>query len=141
MATSASDNALHLWRSRTIDAFARAEAVVDALSQKLNVSTKVDMLGAKIEAVRKAQPNTAVNEDKKKKIDQLLSKLSGVVPLRNDLVHSPMIIEKVGEHAFATFANPNLKCSFSTFKRVIPANQLQALAAKVTQVAESLEKC
>lgn len=99
------------------------------------------MLGAKIEAARKAQPNAAVNEDKKKKIDQLLAELSSLVPLRNDLVHSPMVIEKSGEDALATFANPNLQCSFSSFKRIIPTKRLQGLANKVTQVARSLETC
>lgn len=139
MASSASDNVLHLWRSKTIDAFAKAEANVDFLLHKLNTPAKNDMLGAKIEAARKAKPNAAINEERKIKIDQLLAELLALLPLRNDIVHAPMIIEKVGEGCFATFANPNLQCNFSSYKRVVPAPRLQALANKVAQVAKSLE--
>ena len=139
MATNASDNALHLWRSKTIDAFAQAEAIVDVLMQKLNATAKADMLSQKIDAARKAKHNAAVGEDRKQKIDQYLGELSALLSLRNDIVHSPMVIEKVGESAFATFANPNVQCSFSSFRRVIPASRLQALAMKVANLAKNLE--
>lgn len=138
MATNASDTALHLWRSKTIDAFAQAEAIVDVLVQKLNATVKADLLSQKIDAVRKAKHNGAINEDRKKRIDQLLGELSSLLNLRNDIVHSPMVIEKVGESANVTFANPNLQCSFSSFRRVIPAPRLQALATKVSNLAKSL---
>lgn len=141
MASSVSDGTLHLWRSKTIDAFARAEAIIDVLLKKLNVPTKADMLSAKIEALRKAKHNAVVIEDRKTKIDQLLVELCKVLPLRNDIVHSPMIVEKVGEDISATFANPNLQCSFSSYKRVITGPRLQALATKVDQVAKTLESC
>ncbi|HQS97148.1 MAG: hypothetical protein B7X90_17990 [Novosphingobium sp. 17-62-19] len=139
MATNSSDTTLHLWRSKTIDAFAQAEAAVDVLVLKLNASVKVDMLSQKIDAARKAKPTSAVAEDRKKKIDQLLGELSSLLGLRNDIVHSPMVIEKVGESVFATFANPNVKCSYSSFRRIIAAPRLQALATRVTNLAKSLE--
>lgn len=139
MATNASENSLHLWRSKAIDAFAQAEAAVDILAHKLNAPAKVDMLGQKIDAVRKAKHNGAVNEERKKKLDQILVELSGLLSLRNDIVHSPMTIEKVGESVSATFANPNLHCNFSSFRRIIPAPRLQALATKVQHLAKSLE--
>lgn len=141
MATNASETTLHLWRSKTVDAFARAEATIDVLVQKLNVPVKVNMLSAKIDALRKAKPNTAITEERKKKIDQILDDLTGLLCLRNDIVHSPMVIELIGESAVATFANPNLQCSFSSYKRIIPAPRLQALAAKVLHLAKILDGC
>lgn len=141
MATNASETALHLWRSKTVDAFARAELTVDVLVQKLNAPVKVNMISAKIDAVRKAKPNAAITEDRKKKIDQTLDDLTGLLCLRNDIVHAPMIIELIGESAVATFANPNLQCSFSSYKRTIHAPRLQALATKVLHLAKTLEGC
>lgn len=139
MAISASDNALHLWRSKTIDAFAHAEASVDLLLRKSNTSTKTDMFSAKIDALRKAMPSSAIAEERKIKIDQVLVELMALLPLRNDIVHAPMIIERAGEGSFATFANPNFQCNYSIYKRVLPAPRFQALATKVAQVAKSLE--
>lgn len=139
MATTAQENALHLWRSKTVDAFARAEATVDALIQKLNAPIKANTISAKIEAVRKAKPNAAVAEERKRKIDQILDDLIPLLNLRNDIVHSPMVVERVGENAVATFANPNLQCGYSSYKRIIPAPRLQALATKVSHLAKTLE--
>ncbi len=99
------------------------------------------MLSAKIDALRKAKPNAAITEERKKKIDQILDDLTGLLCLRNDIVHSPMVIELIGESASATFANPNLQCSFSSYKRTIPAPRLQALAAKVLHLAKTLDGC
>ncbi|MFN3551556.1 MAG: hypothetical protein ACK4UL_00495 [Novosphingobium meiothermophilum] len=139
MASTPTDSTLHLWRSKTIDAFAQAEAAVDAIARKLNAVPKCDMLGQKIEAIRKAKHNSSVSEERKKKIDQCLGELSKLLGLRNDIVHSPMGIEKAGERILATFANPNLQCDFSEFRRVIPAPRLQALASKVVNLAKTLE--
>lgn len=140
MATSPSDNNLHLWRSKAIDSFAQAERAIDILAKKLNASVKLDMLSHKIDAVRKAKPNAAISEERKAAIDKHLGELSALLCIRNDLVHSPMHIQKVDEGAVATFANPNLQCDFSSFSRIIPAPRLQALAAKVANLAQNL-KC
>lgn len=139
MASNSSDHHLHLWRSKAIDAFAQAEAAVDILAAKLNAVAKADMLSQKIEAVRKAKPSSAISEDRKTSIDKLLAELAGLLSIRNDIVHSTMSIEKVGENAIATFANPNMKCEFSSFRRVITAPRLQALATRVANLARNLE--
>ncbi|MFN3468655.1 MAG: hypothetical protein ACK4G2_04610 [Novosphingobium sp.] len=139
MASTPSDSTLHLWRSKTIDAFAQAESAVDAIARKLNAVPKSDMLSQKIDAIRKAKHNSSVGEERKKKIDNILGELSNLLGLRNDIVHSPMGIEKAGDSVLATFANPNLQCDFSEFRRVIPAPRLQALASKVVHLAKNLE--
>lgn len=139
MATNPSDNNLHLWRSKAIDSFAQAEAAIDLLAQKLNAPAKIDMLGQKIEALRKAKPNAAISDERKSAIDKSLAELSALLGIRNDIVHSPMVIEKVGEGTVATFANPNVQCAFSSFKRVLPAPRIQALANKVASLARNLE--
>lgn len=96
------------------------------------------MLSAKIDRLRKAKPSSAVAEKRKAKIDKTLVELTALLPLRNDLVHSPMQIIKDGEHAVACFANPNLQCDYSTFMRQIPAPRMQALEGKVTYLAKAL---
>lgn len=138
MATSASENTLHLWRSRVIDAFAHTESAIDDLLKKLNCTGKGDLIGAKIERLRKAKPTGGLPEERKAKVDTALAELSGLLPLRNDIVHAPMIVRKDGEHAIACFANPNLKCDFSAFSREITAPRMQALAGKVAHLSTVL---
>lgn len=138
MAANPPENNLHLWRSKAIVSFAQAEAAIDVLAQKLNAPAKIDMLGQKIEALRKAKPNAAVSEERKAAIDKSLAELSALLGIRNDIVHSPMVIEKVGEGTVASFTNPNFQCAFSSFKRVVPAPRLQALANKVANLARNL---
>lgn len=139
MATSASENSLHVWRSRSLDAFAKAKTVVDLLLRKVNAPAKGEMISAKIERLRKAKHSGALNEERKKKIDQVLVELATLLSLRNDLVHSPMKITKDGEHTIACFTNPNLQCEYSSFARTITGPRLQALASKVSNLAKALE--
>lgn len=133
------ENSLHLWRSRTVDAFARAEASVEALLRSCNAIPKHDQIGPKVEQLRKAKPPASWPESRKTTVDAALAQLALLLPLRNDLVHAPMLTRKDGEHVVAGFANPALRCDFSRTVREFSAPRLQALAAKVTHIANQLD--
>lgn len=139
MASPSPESALHGWRSRAIDAFALAEANIDGLLRKLGLAASGDQLSSKIDKLRKAKATSTYSEARKKHIDEILIQLQAVIGIRNDIVHSPMVIRQEGEHALACFANPNQKCEFSSVRREISAPRLQALAVKVNHLAKALE--
>ncbi|MFC3174447.1 hypothetical protein ACFOD9_09295 [Novosphingobium bradum] len=139
MASPSPENSLHLWRSRAIDAFASAEASIDLLLRKANLPSKGDLLSARIERLRKAKPSAGWPEERKNKLNQILVELAALLPLRNDIVHAPMIVRTDRDQAIACFANPTLQCEFSRFTREVPAPRLQALAGKASYLAKALE--
>jgi len=136
---SSSEQSLHLWRSRVIDGFARAESAIDQLLRRGNLPAKGDLLSAKVERLRKVKSPPGWSDERKGKLDLALVELAVLLPLRNDLVHAPMVVRMDGEHAVACFANPNSHCEFSRISRELPATRFQALEGKVRSLAKTLE--
>jgi len=139
MATSSTESGLHQWRSRAIDAFARAEAAIDGLLRNQNLVGKGELVSAKLERLRKLKSSSAYSVERKQAIDAVLVEIAALLPIRNDLAHATMIVRKEGEQAIACFANPNLACSYSRVSREIAAPRLQALAARTNHLAMMLE--
>lgn len=133
------ENPLHQWRSRAIDGFALAEANIEAMLRKLNITASGDQLRSKVDKLSKAKPSPVLSEARKKQIDETLSQLKELIDLRNDIVHSPMVVRQDGEHIFACFANPNHQCEFSSVTREISASRLQSLADRLAKLAKELE--
>ncbi|MCW1381659.1 hypothetical protein OLX02_02365 [Novosphingobium sp. KCTC 2891] len=140
MTATPSETNLHIWRSRTIDAFASIEIRIEGLLSKIDRSGKCDRLGAKIEALRKTSPQGPYSAARKAAVDKVLEQISKLLPLRNDLVHSPMLVRKDAGKSVAVFSNPNALCDFSTVTREFEAPRLQALACKASHLAKELDK-
>ncbi|WP_225206812.1 hypothetical protein [Novosphingobium huizhouense] len=140
MATSTTEQSLHIWRSRAIDAFAQAEATIDLLLRKLNCQAKGELISSKIERLRKAKPNSAIPQERKSNVDLALADLAQLLPIRNDLVHSKMHVRTDGDHVVACFANPNLQCDYSSFQREVSAPRLQALTSRAAHLAKILSE-
>jgi len=139
MVSPSAKSVLHGWRSRAIDAFALAEANIERLLRKQNLTASGELLGSKLEKLRKAKPSATLSDARKKQIDGILAQLRTLIGLRNDLVHAQMIVRQDGEQIVGCFANPNQQCEFSSVTREISGPRLQALGGKVAKLAKDLE--
>jgi hypothetical protein len=136
---SSTENELHLWRSRAIDSFALAEAAIEKMLRNAGGCGKTETMRDRINRVLQS-PGSALTltDDEKGKVDRILGELIDLLPLRNAMVHAPMLLLDGGETS-ACFANPQQKSAYCGMTFQVTKAQFQRITTKVKQLAKDLE--
>ena len=137
-ASKPNGESFHLQRSKCVDAFALAEASVQALLNGAKLKCTTEPFKQKIGMVKKLPANPQYSKARKLEVDNLASELESLLALRADIVHSPMQIALIDGTAFACFVNAKEAGENAPFARLLGYNALKAVARQVLQIANKL---
>lgn len=130
---------LHLHRSRCIDAFARAEAVISAILCNHAVSVGYELLGQKLAAVRNLPAGPKYSKASRTSMHAALDELEALALIRNDLVHGELIPMTGNGQKYAVFINPRQQSDLCKQARLMTAETFASLEDEVKAITARIE--
>lgn len=129
---------LHLGRSECLDAFVEAEEAVVTLLMRSKTKIGCDLLGQKMESLRKAKPSPQYSKAKRTAVLPLLDQLECLLPIRADFVHARLQVVPWEGDARACFVNARHTAGCTLPARLITLDEFAKLTRRVEKLAQEL---
>jgi hypothetical protein len=139
-ATKPGADAFHRERSKCIDAFAALEEAIIVILTGLAIKSGSETFGQKLELLSKAKANPRISKAKIQALQSMLPRCKALGELRNDIVHSRLQIEQLGEETRACFTNTRHCLSGSQTARLFTLSGLRSVRSEAVDLASELQK-
>jgi hypothetical protein len=131
----------HVLRSRLLDAFADAEAVVAEFARTAaKPVSEAASLGQRIQCARTVKPGPALSKERHARIANELDRLSGLLAIRADIVHARLQFGLVDNVPVMIFRNAGSTAADHPQVRMFRAEEFERLLVSVQAVARSLNQ-
>ena len=130
--------ALHLARSRVIDAHAKVDAAICRRLRANQIELDTWQVSQKAEALRTIKASPRYSKLERQRVHDLLARFDLLNEIRCDLAHSPLRVVRIDDQLTALFANPKNADGLSSLARLMNAEQLSAVASELEDMAKAL---
>jgi hypothetical protein len=129
----------HALRSRLLDAFADAEAIVAEIARKApKTVSEAASLSQHIQCARTVAPNPQLSKAGHKAIAEQLDHLSGLLAIRADIVHARLQFGQIDAAPAIIFRNARSMSQDHAPVRMFSSEELRHLTQQVAKIARSL---
>ena len=129
----------HALRSRLLDAFADAEAIVAEIARRApKPVSEAASLSQRIQIARTVSPNPRLSKAGHKAIAEQLDQLSGLLAVRADIVHARLQFGQVDAAPAIIFRNSRSMSQDHAPVRMFSSEELRHLTQQVAKIARSL---
>lgn len=135
---TAGKDAFHRERSQCIDAFAAIEACIAIILTQGGEKCSGEPLGAKLESLRKLKPNPRYSTEQKKIVDDVLTEISSLLPVRADVVHGRLELVLIDGANHVRFTNAVEAAKPFPVTRLLTFEQLRRLTTQAEGLARKL---
>lgn len=125
-------------RSEFLDAFAELESFIAVLLDHAGKAAPAQHLGCRLKEFREIEPNSRLAKENLKRRDQLAGKISALLPLRADIVHSTMRVCIIDGEPSAIFVNAQNLAESNPPCRVMSQADLTRLLKQVEDLTAQL---
>lgn len=134
-----SKDALHLQRSKLIDAFAEIEMAVVIILDGAGVAQRGEPLKQRLSSVLTIKPSPTYSKARKSAVDDVIRRIDTLLALRNDVVHARLSVAVFENEIHALFVNARETNVVGRTARVITLAEMQILTKQVRELVRSLE--
>lgn len=128
----------HQDRSKFVDAFATVERAVTQLLLASRTPIGCEPFAEKIKLLRNAKPAPQYSKAQKAKVVQTLQGIEDLVSIRNDIVHSRLIVAPVDDEWIAIFVNARQASGHTKTARMISQAGFRKLNGELAALAKAL---
>jgi len=125
-------------RSKFLDAFADLESFIAVMMNHAGKAVPAQHLGCRLNEFRKIEPNSRLARENLDRRNQLADKISALLPLRADIVHSTMRVSIIDGEPSAIFINAQNLAERSPPCRVMSQADITQLQEQVRDLTAQL---
>jgi hypothetical protein len=130
-------DALHIARSRMLDAHAAVELAIARRLAKLGIERQ-QLFGQNIEALRKAKPHPQYSKATRTRVIAQLDQLTPLQEIRCDIVHARLQLIQLGDEPVACFINPQRCSTLSDQGRLVSQSQFAEIERRLLKIAAEI---
>lgn len=128
----------HVLRSRLLDAFADAEAIVEEIARKAKPGSDSASLSQRIQCARTLAPNPQLSKANHKALADQLNQLAGLLAIRADIVHARLQFGQIDGAPAIIFRNARNVSQDHASVRMYRADEFRQLTQDVEKIARQL---
>jgi hypothetical protein len=136
-APSPVNDALHIARSRLIDAHAAVEQAIAKRLARLGIERQ-QLCGQNIEALRNAKPHPQYSKATRTRVLAQLDELGPIQEIRCDVAHARLQVVELGEETVACFINPQRCGTLSDQARLVFPAQFAEIERRLLRIAAEI---
>ena len=129
----------HAERSKLLDAYVRVEEAIGALLAKAKIEVNGEMLGQRIELLKKAKAAPQYSKEKRKQVLELLPEFEDYLAIRADIAHGRLQIVRLDDEPHACFVNARHCANNTHIARLVSRSQFERLNKRLRSLADRLD--